>query len=301
MNQFTIKHDNKQGAFGNILSKQDKSPFSGNDDSFEKQIENINEQIKTVSESDLYDDETKKDKIDELKEKITQIEKQKKEEELLKLQEEQKKALEKIKEKTKENTKNNVSTNADGDILSISKFLVESDITKDKIGQAKENEAKFSQMASLKKLHLSRMKDFDDSMDAKLNSKNLPDEIKKDIELGLYSGPEKTDFSKKEDEIDKLNEISENFNKSAIESNKELGEIVEERVADSIDAKKDKEEEKVDETEVALEDETVKNNTDKKQEDKATNDTEKEPVAKEDVLVYPRMESFVFDYKNGNK
>lgn len=296
MNQFTIKHDNKQGALGNILKTQDKSPFSNNDDSFEKQIENINEQIKTVSESDLYDDKAKKDKIDELKEQITQIEKQKKEEELLKLQEEQKKSLEKIKEKAKENTKNNVNTNIDGDTLSISKFLVESDITKEKIGQAKENEAKFSQMASLKKLHLSRMKDYDDSMDAKLNNKNLPDEIKKDIELGLYSGPEKVDFSKKEEEIDKLNEISANFNKSAIDSNKKLDEIVDERVADSINEQKQKEEE-VEETKVVAETETQKDIPIKNKEEKV----EAEPVFTEDSLVYPKMASYIFEYKNDNK
>lgn len=279
VNGLSFKDIDKNSAFGNIANGKQKSVFSSDKDQFATQIENLKKQIQTVSESDGYDEKTKMEKVAELNEKIKEVEKQKKEAELLKLQEEQKKQRENLQKKNDEN--DTVTTNVDGDILSVSKFLINTQKSMEQINEQNVSKAKAESLISLKERFLKNDETVNASNLDKLDPKNLNAQQRDDLKMGLIDAPGQKDLTNKKKDLDNLHQTVFNYKQNVTEIMSSIKEDTEELIKDV--NKKPKEDEVTSTNDIAPEKTDATN-------PEPVKVAEEVPVAKEEVFLHmPRM------------
>lgn len=239
VNGLSFKDIDKNSAFGNIAGGNQKKAISSEKDQFASQIDNLKKQIQTVSESDGYDEKTKLEKVAELNEKIKEVEKQKKEAELLKLQEEQKKQRENLQKKNKNDE--TVTTNVDGDILSVSKFLINTQKSMEQINDQNISKAKTESLISLKESFLKNDEKMNTANLDKLDEKNLNKRQIEDLKMGLIDAPGQKDLTNKKKELDNLHQTVFNYKQNVTDLISSIKEEVEE-LRDDVNAKPQDEE-----------------------------------------------------------
>ncbi len=115
-----IKNNQKDNKVDNKEQQDNKNSSINAANPFSKMIENIQEQMKKVQESDSYDVDTKKAKMEELQKQLEEIRKMEQEEKNKKLAEKQNKT-----ENEEQNKEQNVAENAHGDKLTLSDDMKE--------------------------------------------------------------------------------------------------------------------------------------------------------------------------------